>query len=80
MRTRIDRPPHADNTLARRQPLHDAIARQTAEFQARGGAIERLAITATGRPGSSYYNGRMVGGVGDMRRAPPRTRRRACAV
>ena len=53
MRTRIDRAPHADNTLTRRQPLHDAIARQTAEFQSRGGAIERLSITAAGRPGKS---------------------------
>ncbi len=77
MRTRIDRPPRADNTLARRQPLHDAIARQTAEFQSRGGAIEQLPVTAAGRPGSSYYNGRMVGGAGEMRRSPPRLRRRA---
>ena len=61
MRTRID--------LRHQQPLHDTLARLFAEFEARGGAVQRLPQEARSGTGRTYYNGRMVGP------APPRDRR-----
>lgn len=74
MRTRIDRPPSAGNTLRHQQPMHDALARQVAEFEARGGTVELLPDGVFGQPGRSFYNGRMVGP-----KRPP-TRARGAAV
>ncbi|HEY0505670.1 MAG TPA: hypothetical protein VGD42_19475 [Lysobacter sp.] len=69
MRTRIDLPPNAGNTLRHRQPLHDELALLFAEFEARGGAVQRLPQGALGNPGRSYYNDRMVGPARPQRRA-----------
>lgn len=67
MRTRIDLPPCAGNTLRHRQPLHEELALDIAEFEAGGGSVQRLPQDAAGCPGRSYYNGRMVGPRGDTR-------------
>ncbi|GAA5067768.1 hypothetical protein [Lysobacter panacisoli] len=71
MRTRIDLPASADNTLRHQQPLHDTLSRQIAEFEARGGTVEQLPHGVFGQPDRSYYNGRMVG---PRRTGPVKTR------